>query len=261
MIAKAGRIILKRFIRYFFARCVLVFLLITINPTELISQSGKQSENRFEKEVTLTLSSNYLLYLPADYHTNKKVYPLLLFLHGSGERGTDLNLVKTHGPPKLIEQGMEFPFIIVSPQCPENMFWNPVILSALIDDLEANYRIDKNRIYLTGLSMGGDGTWTLAMFQPDRFAAIAPVCGWSSPLEAYKIAGIPVWAFHGARDLVVPAKGSEDMIVELQKLGAQAKLTIYPDAGHDSWTETYLNDELYKWFMDHSLIEEAQSEK
>lgn len=217
------------------------------------SQSDKQSVHNFEKEIKLTLSANYLLYLPPNYSESDNEFPLVLFLHGAGERGTDIEKVKVHGLPRLINEGKDFPFIVVSPQCPENMFWNTDLLSALLDEVEANYRVDKNRIYVTGLSMGGHGTWSLAIAQPNRFAAIAPICGWSNPTVACTIKNVPIWVFHGAKDMVVPLSASEQMVEKLKSCGADVKFTIYPEAGHDSWTETYNNDELYSWFLEHSL--------
>ena len=133
------------------------------------------------------------------------------------------------------------------------MFWNTDILSALLDEIEENYRVDKNRIYVTGLSMGGHGTWSLAIAQPNRFAAIAPVCGWSVPSVACTIKDIPIWVFHGAKDVVVPIAASEQMVEKLKSCGANVKFTVYPEANHDAWTETYNNEELYKWFLEQSL--------
>lgn len=230
-----------------------IFLLL-IMITSSFAQIEKQSSHNFQKEVTITLSANYLLYLPKDYLESDDNFPLVLFLHGMGERGTDIEKVKTHGLPKLISEGNEFPFIVVSPQCPDEYFWNDELLIALLDYIEENYRVDKNRIYVTGLSMGGHGTWSLALAQPNRFAAIAPVCGWSHPVEFCKIAHLPIWVFHGAKDFVVPLSASEQIIEQLKACGASnVKFTIYPDATHDSWTETYNNEELYKWFLEHSL--------
>jgi predicted peptidase len=230
-----------------------IFFLLAMIINPIFSQQEKQTAHNFEREVKLTLSANYLLYLPKDYSESDKDFPLVLFLHGAGERGTDLEKVKVHGLPKLINEGQEFPFIVVSPQCPENMFWNTDILSALLDEIEENYRVDKNRIYVTGLSMGGHGTWSLAIAQPNRFAAIAPVCGWSVPSVACTIKDIPIWVFHGAKDVVVPISASEVMVERLKSCGANVKFTVYPEANHDSWTETYNNHELYKWFLEQSL--------
>ncbi len=233
---------------------IILFALLMVVSPSTFSQQENQTSHNFQKEVTITLSANYLLYLPKDYSDGNKEFPLVLFLHGMGERGTDLEKVKTHGIPKLISEGKEFPFIVVSPQCPDEYFWNDDLLLALLDDVEENYRVDKNRIYVTGLSMGGHGTWTLALADPDRFAAIAPVCGWSHPVEFQKIANKPIWIFHGAKDFVVPVSASEQMAEKLKSVGgANIRLTIYPEATHDAWTETYNNEELYKWFLEQSL--------
>lgn len=229
------------------------FFLAVIFIIPAFSQTERQTAHNFEKEIKITLSANYLLYLPKDYNETEKEFPLVLFLHGAGERGDDIEKVKIHGLPKLINEGKDFPFIVVSPQCPDLMLWNTKILSSLLDEIEANYRVDKNRIYVTGLSMGGHGTWLLAIEQPNRFAAIAPVCGWVDTSKASTIAHIPIWVFHGAKDVVVPVKSSEDMVAALKNYGSNVKLTIYPEANHDSWTETYNNEELYKWFLEQSL--------
>ena len=234
----------------------LSILAIIFMTTSTISQTGLQSSHHFEKEIKKNVSTNYLLYLPKDYNELNVSFPLVLFLHGAGERGTNLELVKTHGLPKLISKGKDFPFIVVSPQCPENVFWDTDVLIALLDEIEQNYRIDQNRIYVTGLSMGGNGTWSLAMAQPNRFAAIAPVCGWSVPSAACTIKHLPIWVFHGAKDNVVPISSSEFMVEKLKSCGSDVRFTIYAEANHDSWTETYNNNELYKWFLDQSLADE-----
>jgi predicted peptidase len=126
-------------------------------------------------------------------------------------------------------------------------------LNSLLDDLVSRYRIDKQRIYVTGLSLGGFGTWSLAAAYPDRFAAIAPICGGGNPEDAASIAHLPVWVFHGAKDKVVSIEKSEEMVAALKKVGSDVKFTVYPDAGHNSWTATYENPELYEWFLEHTL--------
>jgi predicted peptidase len=208
-----------------------------------------QKSEHFEREITITVKLDYLLYLPAGYDDEKKVWPLLVFLHGSGERGDDLEKVKVHGPPKLIAEGKPLPFIVVSPQAPRRR-WDPATLNALLDDLVAKHRVDKNRIYLTGLSMGGAGTWTLAGAYPERFAAIVPICGGGDPADAPKLKDIPVWVFHGAKDEAVPVSRSEEMVKALREAGATTvEFTVYPDAEHDSWTDTYANPKLYEWLL------------
>ena len=147
----------------------------------------------------------YLLYLPKDYET-KECWPVVLFLHGSGERGDDLELVKKHGPPKLISEGKQFPFIVLSPQCPKDATWEPLKLTALLDEVVRNQKVDEDQICVTGLSMGGFGTWELAAYSPKRFAAISPICGGGEPRWAKRFAHLPTWAFHGAKDEGVPLK-------------------------------------------------------
>lgn len=213
---------------------------------------GNQSPDKFEMEIKKKIKVNYLLYLPVDYEKETKEYPLMLFLHGAGERGNNLQKVAIHGPTKLIKQGKKFPFIIVSPQCPENKWWDIESLDLLLKDISKQYRVDKKRIYLTGLSMGGYGTWAMALEYPHRFAAIAPICGGGNPVIAGTIKHLPTWVFHGAKDEVVPLKNSQDMVDALKEAGGDVKFTVYPDAGHDSWTETYDNPELYEWFLSHS---------
>ena len=218
-------------------------------------KEGGQSKQTLDKKFTQVVDCNYLLYLPPDYDKSSKKWPLILFLHGAGERGNNVEVVKKHGLPKLIAQGKSFDFIIASPQCPNDMWWpeKTDLLITLLDEIEAKYRIDTDRVYLTGLSMGGFGTWTLATEYPNRFAAIAPICGGSERYLAYRLKKVPVWAFHGAKDNVVPLSRSQEMIDAINKAGGNAKLTIYPEAQHDSSTETYNNPELYTWFLSHKI--------
>ena len=198
---------------------------------------------------------NYWLFLPNNYKTDAdKKFPLLLFLHGMGERGSDLKKVKIHGPPKLLdnpEQVKDWQFITVSPQCPDHHTWSPLQLGLLLDDLETRYAVDKDRIYVTGLSMGGFGTWRLLSLFPDRFAAGVPICGGCHPDMAKQYAEIPLWVFHGARDSVVPVKMSTEMVEAIRTVcGKQVGLTIYPDVDHNSWTETYNNPSVYRWLLE-----------
>jgi predicted peptidase len=210
---------------------------------------GRQEAAKLEKQIPVEL--DYLLYLPKDYDA-KDEWPLLVFLHGAGERGDDLELVKKHGPPKLIENGKDLPFIVVSPQCPSGQWWTskPLELTALIDEIVATRKVDESRIYLTGLSMGGFGTWMLAAYTPQRFAAVVPICGGGEVLATRALGHMPTWVFHGAKDPVVPLKRSQDMVDALERVNKQVKFTVYPDALHDSWTETYNNPELYTWLLE-----------
>jgi dienelactone hydrolase len=212
-----------------------------------------QAQQEPKKFITET---GYLLFLPEGYKKEEgKKWPLMLFLHGSGERGTVLDSVKKHGPPKIVETQKNFPFIVVSPQCPPNQRWYPPVLDALLEEVIGQHNVDTDRMYLTGLSMGGYGTWDYATQYPNRFAAIVPICGGGDPEKAWSIRNLPIWVFHGAKDQAVPVKQSEDMVEALQKAGNNAKFTVYPNAGHDSWTETYNNPELYEWLLSHKRKE------
>ena len=221
--------------------------LATLAQTQPAAAPGQQAKT-FEKKITVPAKLEYLLSLPSDYGKSRKAWPLVLFLHGSGESGSDLNKVKVHGPPKLVETNGPFPFILVSPQSP-GRGWNPDVLNALLDSVIKEYHVDKDRVYLTGLSMGGYGTWALAAAYPGKFAALAPICGGGNPAEAGKLARLPIWVFHGAKDTTVPLKRSEEMVEALKAAGGNPKFTVYPEAGHDSWTATYDNPEFYTWLL------------
>lgn len=209
-------------------------------------EPGSQQPARLEKQVPVTM--DYLLFLPQGYE-QRESWPLLLFLHGAGERGSDLELVKKHGPPKIVADKKDFPFILVSPQCPANRWWEPFELNALLDDIVAEHKVDSDRIYVTGLSMGGFGTWALAARAPDRFAAIVPICGGGEASWARRIRDLPVWVFHGGKDPVVPLASSERMVEALKEREGNVRFTVYPEAGHDSWTEAYNDPQLYEWLL------------
>ena len=215
--------------------------------------TSRQTSHTFETQIVKAVRARYLLYLPEGYgRSRRKRWPLMLFLHGAGERGNRLSTVRKHGPPKLVHAGGNLPFIIVSPQCPKEQWWTSDVLMALIDEICAAHAVDERRIYVTGLSMGGRGAWVLALEHPERFAAIAPICGWGEPFLAHRITDLPTWIFHGAMDPVVPAAKSRAMDVAIRRAGGRkVKLTIYPKAKHDSWTETYADPELYKWMLTH----------
>ena len=223
-------------------------LLVALQARADAPKGDAARQNACELNRTIQVTMKYLLYLPKDYE-QKPSWPLMLFLHGAGERGDNLDLVRKHGPPKLIEAGKQFPFIVVSPQCPKNKWWEPFELAALLDEIVEKYKVDQDRIYVTGLSMGGFATWSLALYQPNRFAALVPICGGGEPITAKVIAYAPAWVFHGAKDPVVPLERSKQMVEALKKNGGNVKFTVYPEAGHDSWTEAYNTPELYEWLL------------
>ena len=158
-----------------------------------MARKGRQQACSFERQITRTVGARYLLSLPEGYGEDAaRRCPLLLFLHGIGERGEDLERIKRHGLPRVIERGDRLPFIVASPQCPPGEWWDVGTLVALLDEVEERYAVDPDRIYVTGLSMGGYGTWRLALAQPERFAAIAPICGGGNPAQAQRIKHLPV---------------------------------------------------------------------
>lgn len=194
----------------------------------------------------------YLLFKASNTSVAKEgKFPLMVFLHGAGERGSDLELVKKNGPPKMVETDKDFPFYLLSPQQAPDSYWDLEGLKKTIDEVVAANPIDANRIYLTGLSMGGYATWELSMAYPDYFAAIAPICGGAKEDAANvdRIAHLPVWAFHGADDSIVPEENTAAIMKALKKVNPTARYTVYPEVDHDSWTETYSNPELYFWLL------------
>jgi predicted peptidase len=244
--------------------CASLFAVLLASCTTTTHQSSiakpKQTAQMLDKKTSKATKAKYLLFLPDDYDgKSANRWPLILFLHGIGERGSDPWKVKAHGPPKVAEHMTNFPFIVVSPQCPNGQWWSNEILATLLDEVIAQYKVDTNRIYLTGLSMGGFGAWNLALEFPERFAAVAPICGGGNPYypNAYSgarkaaLKSLPFWAFHGDKDTSVAPAESERMVSALKKFGCDVKLTVYPGVGHDCWTQTYNNPELYEWFLAH----------
>ena len=211
---------------------------------------------QLEKKATIQGQKyNYLLYLPKFYEDAEKPLPLIIFLHGSGERGNDFQLLRKHGPPKQLDDRSFFPYIVFSPQLPAKYDgWQIKHLSEMLDMLIRDYNVDTSKVFLTGLSMGGRGTWWWAAEEPERFAAIAPICGEGDPGTAGKIKEIPVWTFHGAKDEVVLMKHTQEMVDALTAVDADVRFTIYPTLGHVSWNEPYDTGLLYSWFD--SLMED-----
>ena len=184
----------------------------------------------------------------------------MVFLHGAGERGDDNKAQLKHGVAEFARRTKEFPCFLVAPQCPNGASWAAIgkgfedgkpgkLVLDLIDKTCKELPIDTKRIYLTGLSMGGYGTWTLLAQKPDLFAAAIPICGGGDPKSAAKIAKVPVWVFHGDKDAAVKVERSRDMVAALEKAGGKPKYTEYPGVGHDSWTRTYANEKVLAWLF------------
>ncbi|MFW6324742.1 MAG: alpha/beta hydrolase-fold protein [Desulfovibrionales bacterium] len=225
----------------------------------------KQQPHRYALPENPKVYLNYLLYLPEDYKEDTgKSRPCILFLHGAGERGDDVSILTRTGLPEHVEKQQDFPFITVSPQCPDGSGWHlhVEVLHLLLGDIMEKYRIDPDRLYLTGISMGGAGAWHFGSQYPERFAALAPICGYGQehlgfPERVCALKNVPVWAFHGAKDSVVPPVHSQVLVDTLGDCGGNVKFTLYPDLAHDSWTATYSNPELYTWFLMHTRQETA----
>jgi predicted peptidase len=210
-----------------------------------------QHPQSFERRVSVDAQGRLLLFLPAGFDRSGATrYPLLIFLHGSGEAGEDLEKLKVLGPPRIVASRADFPFIVASPQARNSIErFNPVVLNAMLDELLEQLPIDADRVYLTGVSMGGMWSYAWTSQRPERFAAIAPVCGTWDPADACRFKDVPVWSFHGAKDEVVPLEGDQATIEAIKACGGDARLTVYPDTGHDAWTAAYADPELFTWLL------------
>jgi len=224
-------------------------LIIFFLPLFIFAQNDQKN---LTKNISKKISVDYVLHFPDNYKKEKHDWPLIVFLHGSGERGNDLSKLSIHGPLKYIGNGNELNAVILAPQCPEKEVWDMDVLTTLIKEVVLSHRINFTKVYLTGLSMGGYGTWELALEHPEMFAAIAPICGRVDYVfleNTSKLRNKPIWVFHGAKDEVVPISNSERMVKALKNSGANPKLTIYPNAGHDSWSVPYGDPDFYSWLL------------
>lgn len=199
----------------------------------------------------------YLIFMPKGYSTDRdQQWPLVIFLHGSGERGTNIEVVKKNGPPKIIADHPGSPFILVSPQLeevPDNR-WDTAKLDALLAELRTKYRVDPSRIYLTGLSLGGYGTWNWALKRPELFAAIVPVAANNEDrsLDPCVLKDMPIWAFHGDQDDVVDPQAGFAAVkaVDACKGSVRPKMTIYPRTTHGSWEPAYDDPAMWRWLLE-----------
>jgi predicted peptidase len=245
-------------------------LLLGLAPSACADK--KDDLARLEKHTFRQGSASlpYRLLKPAGLAKAKtKRYPLVIFLHGAGERGTDNEKQLVHGVADFAskEARAKYPCFLVAPQCPEGKRWVEVdwtlpahtmpsepsepakLLLALIASLRKEYPIDDRRIYLTGLSMGGFGVWDLLCRRPELFAAGLPVCGGGDEKQARKIAGVSVWAFHGDKDGVVKVERSRNMVKAVEEAGGKPRYTEYPGVDHDSWTRTYHDPKVLAWLF------------
>ncbi len=214
-----------------------------------------QSSHRLKLDPTTQI--NYLLHLPDAYQREpQQRWPFILFLHGSGERGDVIDTVRTVGLPKRLEVMPDFPFIVLSPQCPNEERWPEQAdkVMRLVDTLLPSLRVDKRRVYLTGLSLGGEGAWFLGALHPERFAAVLPICGRIPAVEGFpqqvcELKSVPVWVFHGAQDAQVPVENSVTLAKTLADCGGNVTLTIFEDGDHFCWGWVYENPATWEWLM------------
>jgi predicted esterase len=227
------------------------------------SRSGElQFDSVFENGMNLRpkqVGYRYLTFLPKDYRAEAgKKWPLVIYLHGGSDRGTDLKKLYSSGLPDQVYRGREFPFVAAAPQCPEHLRWSTDDwFECFLKDVISRYSIDADKVYLTGYSLGGSGTWYIAARYPDKFAAIAPISGFTSNIDYLDghldaLASIPIWAFHGRDDLVVPCEETERMVKALEARRADVRFTAEPDMGHWIHWQVYPGRELYDWLLAHS---------
>lgn len=255
-------------------RCLLL-LFVAVFTAQL---SYTQDKNLYQKKMLIGKGDTlpYRLLLPQNFDAKKK-YPLILFLHGSGERGRNNEAQLTHGWKLFLQDSLRsaYPAIVVFPQCPASSFWSNVqfsydtlskkrgftfletgeptvamrLLLELLDELEGDYKLDKARLYVGGLSMGGMGTFELVRRKPKLFAAAFPICGGASPASVRQLTKPAWWVFHGGKDDVVPPHYSQVMVDALKAVGANVKFTLYPNANHNSWDSALAEKDLMPWLF------------
>ena len=245
----------------FFRKVIFLLCLLALLSYDTLAQ--KQTKEHYQSTLQGGTKIGYLSYLPPAYNkNNSEDFPLLIFLHGLGETGSNLDLVARNGPPMLINQGKwpeDRPFVVISPQTSSTFYnsWGPALVNNVIDHVVSKYRIDESRIYITGLSLGGHGSWNYATQYPDRVAAVVPVCGRGNVNLACKMEDVPLWAFHNEGDNTVHVNGTKNMMDALDKCASKAdqKATIYPKQGHNAWSNTYdlsSGHDIYSWMLSHT---------
>lgn len=235
-----------------------LFKLILLIATLMFQACAAQSHLvQGELETVTKENLKYYLYYPEDYFASEnEEFGLLLFLHGGGESGRNVEEIKDTGPPKMLAEGKQFPFLILAPQnAYANKWWNTDAIVQLLDSVVNTNRVDKKRIYLTGLSRGGSASWELATQYPDKFAAMAVVCGMTPLPYAHWIdKEMPIWVFHGDQDDVIDVEESDKMVEKLRKMGHDVRYTKYKGVGHNAWERAYTTDSLYTWFAKQKRI-------
>jgi predicted peptidase len=246
----------KRIFLVFLLGAIINFGLITHVGASDLMPKDELGEKYIEQRDAFSYNGvtlQYMLIFPAGYSRIDRPWPMILFLHGGTARGQNLDLVKTYGPPLLAEEQADFSFVVLAPQCPDGEYWTTKadILAALLDNIIKKYQIDPERVYLTGTSMGGNGTWNLVARRPEYFAAVAPMAASPEIPDIWheRFISMPIWAFHGDQDTICPLKDDEAMINALREQGASPRFTVFPGKGHYIGKEAYQNSDLYDWFL------------
>lgn len=234
--------------RLFSILILILTIPVSVQPQNNDSTVGLKP-HKYQKELKRQIYANYLLYLPRDYDDKEK-WPLILYLHGGKGRGNDLSLLDWYPLHRLLSQNDSYPFMALIPQCPAGEMWTDAeLLKSLLDDIVAGYKVDSDRIYLIGYSMGGTGAWYMAYKYPSVFAAVAPMSGNTNSWWASKLKDIPIWAFHGQQDNLVPVSETEDMAGAIRKEGGSIKVSIDPERGH-SPPSSADHEQLFKWLLE-----------
>lgn len=203
---------------------------------------------------SLKYQEEFLEYIWNIPNTDKEQLPLIIYIHGAGGRGNDITKMPTSmGPIGEIKAGRQIDAIVAMPQCRWNTWFEafPILLE-FIDEIRQHPKVDINRIYLCGASMGGYTTWQVGMARPEWFAAMVPICGGGMYWNAERLRNVPIWAFHGAEDTTVLPEESIHMVEKVNRAGGNAKLTIYPNVGHASWVNAFAEDEMWEWMFEQS---------
>lgn len=234
----------------FFKKITLTLSIIVLASFSILAQTSPASRQVARPKGTTGSYFGYYEYLPSNYSSASKL-PVVIFFHGIGEAGngtTDLSKVLRNGPPKEVQYGKDYPFILISPQH-NSGWWNTIGVDLMLEHIKKNYKVDLDRIYITGLSAGGYGTWVAGQGFASELAAIVPICGCGNDTQASNMVNLPIWAFHNSGDPTVKASCSTIMVDAVKKAGGSPKLTIYQSSSHDAWTATYKSQEMWDWLL------------
>lgn len=241
-----------RHLKAVFMKILCLVLLIVVSQEGICQSELRGKIRQYQKVLRKDVTGEYYIFLPKDYGMTTKRYPLIMYLHGGSLRGAEFKKISTMGLPHYAETHPDFPFVVLAPQCPAGEIWtNTDMLRGLLDEISSRYRVDRERIYLTGHSMGGRGTWYFAYTDPDRFAAIAPMSAVSTIAAwADKLTKIPIWTFHGENDTIARVEETAELVKAIKADGGDIKFSLLPGRDHFI-LDIYENEELYRWFLEH----------